>query len=311
MLRSVALAESLHKFCTVFCFGLINQVTVPQLLIEDHLELLKNAVDWPTGGAGSTLCFGAGTDWAASASAAAAAAANDSSTTCRCVDGYHGADCGVPDAVWRSCGGGGGGGCRPERLRRRLRPRRLIHGVSVNHEMEWLEIRLLEVGDVVDALIVGESRATAGGDAKPLLVLERLERGWLAAHQPKMVHVVVEPLPAAAYADGWAVDRYLRDEMGRRGLERIGGRRADDLFLLLDADEIPSRAVLLFLKLYDGYPQPVALALRWNVYGFFWQRSKSGRAADRRPDVTHVRRRLSFGLGLARLSIHSHSIWLP
>ena len=54
------------------------------------------------------------------------------------------------------------------------------------------------------------------------------------------------------------------------------GIRDDDLFLLLDADEIPDRSVLLFLKLYDGYPQPISLTLRWSVYGFFWKRSVSG-----------------------------------
>ena len=37
------------------------------------------------------------------------------------------------------------------------------------------------------------------------------------------------------------------------------GIRPDDLFVLLDADEIPDPRVLLFLKLYDGYPEPIAL----------------------------------------------------
>ena len=56
----------------------------------------------------------------------------------------------------------------------------------------------------------------------------------------------------------------------------VSGIRDDDLFLLLDADEIPDRSVLLFLKLYDGYPEPIALTLRWSIYGFFWKRSVNG-----------------------------------
>ena len=58
--------------------------------------------------------------------------------------------------------------------------------------------------------------------------------------------------------------------------DRIRGVRDDDLLVLLDADEIPSREVLLFLKLYDGYPQPVALVLRWSVFGYFWKRFEEG-----------------------------------
>lgn len=63
--------------------------------------------------------------------------------------------------------------------------------------------------------------------------------------------------------------------MGIYGLNRIRGVRSDDLFVLLDADEIPTREVLMFLKLYDGYPEPIRLAMRWSVFGFFWKRKKN------------------------------------
>jgi len=62
--------------------------------------------------------------------------------------------------------------------------------------------------------------------------------------------------------------------MGLSGLKRISGLRPDDLFVLLDADEIPTKEVLMFFKLYDGYPEPVRLGLRWSVFGFFWKRKK-------------------------------------
>lgn len=58
--------------------------------------------------------------------------------------------------------------------------------------------------------------------------------------------------------------------MNLQGLPKIHGLRDDDLFLLLDADELPSREVLLFLKLYDGYTEPVRFGFRWTVFGFFW-----------------------------------------
>ena len=47
------------------------------------------------------------------------------------------------------------------------------------------------------------------------------------------------------------------------------------LFLIFsDADEIPRREVITFLKLYDGYPEPFKLHYRWNMYGFFWEKNE-------------------------------------
>ena len=68
------------------------------------------------------------------------------------------------------------------------------------------------------------------------------------------------------------MDRYLRTYMGVSGLQRIRGIRGDDLLVLLDADEFPTRSVLMFLKLYDGYTEPIRLAMRWSVFGFYWKR---------------------------------------
>jgi len=46
------------------------------------------------------------------------------------------------------------------------------------------------------------------------------------------------------------------------------------------------RDVLLFLKLYDGYPEPIALIFRWSVYGFFWKRTRG--FENHEEDVTRV-----------------------
>lgn len=43
---------------------------------------------------------------------------------------------------------------------------------------------------------------------------------------------------------------------------------------------------MLFLKLYDGYPEPISLTLRWSVYGFFWKRFVSGSPSVE--DVTKI-----------------------
>ena len=29
---------------------------------------------------------------------------------------------------------------------------------------------------------------------------------------------------------------------------------------------------MIFLKLYEGYPEPIVFELRWSVFGFFWEK---------------------------------------
>jgi beta-1,4-mannosyl-glycoprotein beta-1,4-N-acetylglucosaminyltransferase len=65
----------------------------------------------------------------------------------------------------------------------------------------------------------------------------------------------------------------------QEGLARIDGLRDDDLFLTFDADELVKPEVVLFLKLYDGYPELVMLTLRWTAYGFFWQQMNGGQVS--------------------------------
>ena len=53
-------------------------------------------------------------------------------------------------------------------------------------------------------------------------------------------------------------------------MKLLENKRSDDLFLLLDADEVPSIEPLLFLKLYQGYGEPIQWNFQWNVYRFYW-----------------------------------------
>ena len=32
------------------------------------------------------------------------------------------------------------------------------------------------------------------------------------------------------------------------------------------------REELIFLKLYEGYTQPILFEMKWNMYGFFWEK---------------------------------------
>ena len=57
-------------------------------------------------------------------------------------------------------------------------------------------------------------------------------------------------------------ERLLRDYLSRVGLRQVIGLRASDLFILTDADELPTREVVEFLRWHDGYTQPVTLSYR-------------------------------------------------
>lgn len=37
--------------------------------------------------------------------------------------------------------------------------------------------------------------------------------------------------------------------------------------------------VILFLKMFDGYPEPISLNFRWSIFGFYWQQIQNGNMA--------------------------------
>ncbi|XP_068246446.1 uncharacterized protein [Palaemon carinicauda] len=188
--------------------------------------------------------------------------------TCSCLQYYYGDDCGIPEAVWFSQSSKLSGEVR---LNRRKVPRRVINGLPVNHEFAMFEARMHELHDVIDAFLIVESNYSSHGDLKELSFLKRFQDGYLAEFQDKIHYIKLMFFSNESRSNGWRADSYLRFYMGSKGLKQMIGLRDDDLFMLSDADELPTREVVTFLKLYDGYPEPVGFGLRWNVFGFFWQ----------------------------------------
>ena len=90
---------------------------------------------------------------------------------CRCRKGWYGRGCSVPEVVWR------GSRLHPfpvKRLKLRHRPRRVINAMPFNMEFDLLDIRLAEIGDVVDVFLILESNFTQHGDHKPLRLRDKL-----------------------------------------------------------------------------------------------------------------------------------------
>jgi len=108
-----------------------------------------------------------------------------------------------------------------------------------NNEFDILEIRLREMGGLVDRFVLVEANETQTGRKKPFHFEEHRER--FAAWADRIVHVKVtfpEKLPPARgkrrREGGWEREHYQRDEIARG----IGQAAPDDLILISDVDEI-------------------------------------------------------------------------
>ncbi|KAL1419541.1 hypothetical protein MTO96_025284 [Rhipicephalus appendiculatus] len=158
-------------------------------------------------------------------------------------------------------------------IRRRSRPRNVINGLVFNHELDLLEVRIEELGDAVDHYLVVESPYTYFGTEKPLYLRNNLSAGFLREHRHKIVPISVHFFNYAE-GDPWGPENYFRTSVWYEGHRRLKDIRGDDLFIMSDADEIPSRDVVLFLKHHDGFGEPMKLRLRWLTYGFYWENSR-------------------------------------
>ncbi|XP_037114451.1 beta-1,4-mannosyl-glycoprotein 4-beta-N-acetylglucosaminyltransferase isoform X1 [Syngnathus acus] len=184
---------------------------------------------------------------------------------CVCRPGWHGPYCGVPTMVYHS------NLPTKERLTPRELPRRVINAINVNHEFDLLHVRFHELAQAVDLFLVCESNFTAYGERRPLSFLRLLLNGTFDYVRHKILYVFLDHFPDGGRLDGWIADDYLRTFLTRNGMSRVEGGRPDDVFVINDADEIPAREGLLFLKLFDGWTEPFAIHMRKSLYGFFWK----------------------------------------
>lgn len=211
---------------------------------------------------GNKECYKHGTDLESS----------ESRDVCVCKPHFHGPQCGIPSSAWNSHFKWNKKA--REKLKPRKVPRRLIHGLQVNHEIDLFEARMEMLKEVVDVYLVLESNYSSYGTGKPLTFLDKFKDGWLPEFQDKLMYVFLPFFPKAGETDGWYADSYLRLYLGTRGMPMLENVHDDDVFLLLDADELPTVETLMFLKMYDGWSEPVKFGFRWTVYGFFWLESE-------------------------------------
>lgn len=104
------------------------------------------------------------------------------------------------------------------------------------NELDLLEIRLHEIGDLVDIFLVGEATTTFSGNPKPLYLSENLHR--LEAYKDKIViHRIDETPPGTPFEAEWFQRNSLKES-----LESLA--TGDDVLIFGDVDEIPRREAL-------------------------------------------------------------------
>jgi beta-1,4-mannosyl-glycoprotein beta-1,4-N-acetylglucosaminyltransferase len=89
-------------------------------------------------------------------------------------------------------------------------------------------------------------------------------KGFLAEQQEKILYINVA---SKAKKPARVISKYVWDRVKKM----VKNIRDDDIYVWTDAEQILNAKALMFLKIYDGWPQPIGFRLRWSVFGFFWQ----------------------------------------
>ena len=189
---------------------------------------------------------------------------------CVCRPGWYGLHCSFPRILQYS------NAPFIKQLTMRSEARRIVYSFPFNMEFNWLETIFAELGDIVDVFLIIESSFTNYGDSKKLELLENLRKCQFKKIQSKIAYVQLNYFPSDGRMNGNKADNLPRRSLGEIGVKKqIQGLRSDDMYFIFDVDEIPTRDAMLFLKIHDGYLQPVGFNLQHRIFGFFWQDLRS------------------------------------
>ena len=117
----------------------------------------------------------------------------------------------------------------------------------------WLE----ECGDLIHKIVLVEAPVTFGGDPKPLLYKPEYAGRW----DDKVLHVVADQIPVTD--NPWEREFAQRNAAWQAILD--AGAALDDLVIICDVDEIPSKTALK----WRGWPM-VTLQLRTALFAADW-----------------------------------------
>ena len=157
-------------------------------------------------------------------------------------------------------------------------------------ELDLLELRLNELGDVVDFFVLAEATTTHRGAPKPLVFQQN--KSQFAAFLPKIIHVVVDDMPGVGTTEP---ERWVREHFQRQALLRgrlyevvvpsVDGRPADELCDHLHEQVAPAEVYYVLGQLEqkgylceeaDSLPPGGVLSLRYFGRELVLFRTESG-----------------------------------
>jgi hypothetical protein len=106
------------------------------------------------------------------------------------------------------------------------------------NEFELLDLRIAEIYDQVDVMVIVEANQTFQNNPKPLYLRELRSR---YQHLDKLRVISLSDMPGG---DPWANERHQRDAI-IRGLDDAA---PEDIIMISDADEIPRPSTIEILR---------------------------------------------------------------
>ncbi len=147
---------------------------------------------------------------------------------------------------------------------------KIIDTFMFNDELDMLECRLTEIGDIVDHVVLVEADTTHQDTPKPYHYSENADR--FAAWADKITVVHATGLPAKGEdSDPWNRENAQREWIGV-GLDAIGVA-STDLIFQSDVDEIPRRIAMRNVR-PDGM---LAFGMRFHPFAVDWRHPEDWR----------------------------------
>ena len=169
-----------------------------------------------------------------------------------------------------------------KRPRKQAAPRTVWSPVMFRDELDMLEMRLHETDDLIDRHVIVEAETTHRGVPKPLYF--RDSAGRFEAHASRITAVAGGALPDE---QPW-VNEHLQRDAAWTVIDAEASD--DDIVLICDVDEIPSRSLLERAKAGD-LPEVCSVRMRTFLFAVDWevadQEALPGpRASSRQPGTS-------------------------
>jgi beta-1,4-mannosyl-glycoprotein beta-1,4-N-acetylglucosaminyltransferase len=169
----------------------------------------------------------------------------------------------------------------------RVRRRKIYDLILINTELEWLEIRMGEMGSEVDYFVVVESPMTFSDAPKPLYVRENWDR-FEGYHNKMILHTLNET--GQTFPDAWSRESFSRNAMFDQVFPSLAedderAPNSGDVIIVGDVDELVRPSVLSVLR-HCAFPERLRLRTKIYYYSFQWLSQGRGYGDWDHPDAT-------------------------